>query len=44
MRPLPWPLLGALVFLAAGPAAAASEAPAECSGPGGEGPSRCLYR
>jgi len=44
MRPLPWPLLGALVFLAAGPAAAASEAPAECSGSGGDGPSRCLYR
>ena len=44
MRPLPWPLLGALVFLAAGPAAAASEAPAECSGPGEDGPSRCLYR
>ena len=44
MRPLPWPLLGALVFLAAGPAVAASEAPAECSGPRGDGPSRCLYR
>jgi hypothetical protein len=44
MRPLPWPLLGALVMLGAGPAAAASEAPADCSGPGGDGPSRCLYR
>jgi hypothetical protein len=44
MRPLPWPLLGALVMLGAGPAAAASEAPADCSGSGGDGPSRCLYR
>ena len=44
MRPLRWPLLGALVILGAGPAAAALEAPADCSGPGGDGPSRCLYR
>ena len=44
MRPLLWPLLGALVILGAGPAAAALEAPADCSGPGGDGPSRCLYR
>src|SRR5436190_2076373 len=33
MRPLPWPLLGALVMMGAGPAAAASEAPADCSAP-----------
>jgi hypothetical protein len=44
MRPLPRLLLGALVVLAAGTAARASESPADCSGPGGDGPSRCLYR
>jgi hypothetical protein len=42
MRRFPWLLLGALVVLAAGPAAA--EAPADCAGPGGDGPSRCLFR
>ena len=42
MRPLPRLLLGALTVLAAGPAAA--ESPTDCSGPGGDEPSRCLYR
>jgi len=42
MRPLPRLLLGALIFLSSG--AVAAETPADCSGPGGDGPSRCLYR
>jgi hypothetical protein len=42
MRPLLSLLLGALISLSAGWAAA--EAPADCSGQGGDGPSRCLYR
>jgi len=37
-------LLGALVLLVPWPAAATSPSPGECSGPGGTGPSRCLYR
>ena len=42
MRPHLPLLLGALMVLCARPAAA--EAPADCSGPGVDGPSRCLYR
>jgi hypothetical protein len=42
VRPDLWLLLGALIVLCARPAAA--DAPADCSGPGGDGPSRCLYR
>ena len=44
MRPLPRFLLGALCALSPGVATAASGTPAECSGPGGSGPSHCLYR
>ena len=44
MRPLPWFLLGALCAVFPGLAAAAPVSTGECSGPGGPGPSHCLYR
>lgn len=44
MRPLPRFLLGVLCALSPGLAAAASGTAGECSGPGGSGPSHCLYR
>jgi hypothetical protein len=37
-------LLGALVLLVPSPAAATPVSTGECSGPGGAGPSHCLYR
>jgi len=42
VRPHPRILLSALMVLCA--RLAAADAPADCSGPGGDGPSRCLYR
>ena len=44
MRALWRLLLGALVLLALWPAAATPVSTGECSGPGGAGPSHCLYR
>lgn len=44
MRSLRRLLVGALFLLAPYPAAAAVPSSAECSGPGGAGPSHCLYR
>ena len=44
MRALRLFLLGALVLLAPWPAAATPVSKGECSGPGGAGPSHCLYR
>ena len=44
MRARWWLLPWALVLLAPGPAAATPVSTGECSGPGGQGPSRCLYR
>lgn len=36
--------MGSLLLLAQGPVSAATPVAAECSGPGGSGPSHCLYR
>jgi len=44
MLPLRGLLLGTLLLIPAASAAPAPPTPAECSGVGGAGPSRCLYR
>jgi hypothetical protein len=44
VSPARWLLPGVLILLAWWPRAEAAPSPGECSGPGGTGPSHCLYR